>query len=331
MDADPTRPAEAGPAPRVLVVGTPRSGTSWVSQALAAARGAREVGEPDNEDNFPYAIRAKAGLGRFPVVPPGSPGPPAYAALWDGAFAGGRRVRGPGTALSRVLHRTARGHESVHAAAGWGGVRRAMLASSVALARPGGPAGGGPVVVKSVFVPLALRWVCDRWSPRLVLVLRGPLNTVSSWHRLGWDPPFAGHPVLGRPEVDRGVLAALLPGRDVPPAPPAEARVRRLTWELCVLVAALLDVRDEYGGAVVVRHEELCAGPERGFGELYGRLGLGWTERTAAYLRGSNTAGGGVYDTRRVAGDEPTRWRGRLSAAEAADVLATVAAFGVAW
>jgi hypothetical protein len=187
------------------------------------------------------------------------------------------------------------------------------------------------VVVKSVFVPLALRWVCERWSPRLVLVLRGPLNTVSSWHRLGWDPPLAGHPVLGWPEVDRAALAALLPGREVPPAPPPGDRVRRLAWELCVLVAVLLDAAAGYDAAVVVRHEELCTDPERRFRELYDRLGLGWTERAAAYLRGSNTAGAGVYDTRRVAGDEPSRWRGRLSAADADEVLAMVAAFGVDW
>jgi hypothetical protein len=49
---------------RLLVAGVPRSGTSWVGQALACAEGARSVGEPDNEDNFPYAIQAKAGLGR---------------------------------------------------------------------------------------------------------------------------------------------------------------------------------------------------------------------------------------------------------------------------
>src|SRR3954470_8181444 len=104
---------------RILVVGTPRSGTSWVGQALAAAQGAREVGEPDNEDNFPYAIKAKAGLGRFPVVPAGSRGPPASAALWEGAFAGGRRVRGPPTALSRSLHRAARTGGSVHGAGEW--------------------------------------------------------------------------------------------------------------------------------------------------------------------------------------------------------------------
>lgn len=314
----------------LLVVGIPRSGTSWVCQALAAARGAREVGEPDNEDNAPYAIKAKAELGRFPIVGADVEGPIAYRALWEGAFAGGRRVSGPRTALSRALHRLARSAGSVHGAQQWDPARRAALAASVALAEPCAPAPGTPVVVKSVFVPLSLRWVCRSWSPRLVIVLRGALNTVSSWHRLGWDPPFHSHPVLGWPDLDLEVLAAALPGHRLPPLPSPDQRLRRLTWELCVLVSALLDNSAE-GDAVMVRHEDLCLDPLARFQDLYAKLGLPWSAETARYLHGSNAAGRGPYDTRRVAGDEPQQWQSRLSPAAADEVNSVVDTFGIAW
>jgi hypothetical protein len=324
------RAAPAAPA-RILVVGLPRSGTTWVGRALGAAAGTRAVGEPDNEDNFAYALKAKRGLGRYPIVLPGERPPAAYEALWDGAFAGGRAVTGPVTALSDGLHALAKSRTSVHESAGWAAPRRAALATSVALSRPCRPAAARHVVVKSVFAPFALRWVCERWAPRVVLVTRSSLNTVASWLRLGWDPPLLDHPVLGWPAVDRDLLARLLPDRAIPPMPPTSDQVRRLAWELGVLDAALLDAVDRLPDAVVVRHADLCADPLPGFRRLYDELGLEWTDRSTAYLEESNTDGSGTYDTRRVAGNEAVRWRGDLSDDDAAAVTETVAAFGHSW
>jgi hypothetical protein len=314
-----------------LVVGLPRSGTTWVGRALATAADTRSVGEPDNEDNFAYALKAKRGLGRYPIVLPGEQPPEAYAALWDGAFAGGRLVTGPVTALSDALHALARSRTSVHGARDWPAHRRAALAASVALSRPCGAADARHVVVKSVFAPFALRWICERWSPRLVVVTRSALNTVASWRRLGWEPPLLGHPVLGWPDVDTGLLRAMLPGRSIPPMPPPSDEVRRLAWELGVLMSVLLDATARQPGAIVVRHEDVCVDPEAGFRKLYADLGLDWTAGSSAYLQESNTEGKGVYDTRRVAGDEAVRWRSRLSDADVAAVDDTVAAFGLTW
>ena len=50
------------------MVGPPRSGTTWIAQAIRHGAGCRYVHEPDNERYSPLALRLKAGLGRFPVT-----------------------------------------------------------------------------------------------------------------------------------------------------------------------------------------------------------------------------------------------------------------------
>jgi hypothetical protein len=60
----------------VLVVGVPRSGTTWTARVLGAALGTRLVMEPDNEKISAPAILPKRRLGRFPVLASGqSAGP----------------------------------------------------------------------------------------------------------------------------------------------------------------------------------------------------------------------------------------------------------------
>ena len=318
---------------RLLVAGVPRSGTSWVGQALACAVGARSVGEPDNEDNFPYAIQAKAGLGRLPVVAADGPAPAAYEALWEGAFAGGGNwpsLRGP---ASLGLHAAAKRRRSVHGSADWSPGQRAVLAAAVRLSHPGRPVDARHVVVKTVFAPFALEWICRRFEPRLVVVTRGALNTVASWQRLGWDPPLWRHPALADGGPDALAQRVLTPEAALraPAAPAADDRIRRLTWELCVLMSVVFDVHSSRPGSVLVRHEDMCVDPLEKFRGVYERLGLGWTSRTDTFLRASNRAGTGRYDTTRVASEEADRWRGRLDASQARQVEEVVGSFGLDW
>ena len=315
---------------RILLAGLPRSGTTWAERAMQKALRTATVTEPDNEDNFAYAIKAKASLGRYPILSPGDDPPAEYLRLWEGAFRGGRQSPSPPALAGTLLHRLAKQHTSVHTAEGWSPRRRRMLATGVALSRPGAPARADHVVVKTVFASLALRWLRERWHPRLVVISRGPLNTVASWQRLGWPRPFDGHPVLDGPQA-RDVLAELAPGYDLPPVPVATDQLGRLTWELCALTAVIRRSASEEPDAVLVRHEDLCVDPVGGFRQLFADLGLGWTPAVEGFLAASNREGSGTYDTTRVAAEEPSRWRTTLSDADAARVLDTTAEFGLAW
>ncbi|MBM3674640.1 MAG: hypothetical protein FJW88_06730, partial [Actinobacteria bacterium] len=73
--------------PRFLLVGVPRSGTSWTGTALGLTAGTRYVDEPDGFRDA-FAFRVMMRRGENPVLDPADPAPD-YEQLWSGAFAGG--------------------------------------------------------------------------------------------------------------------------------------------------------------------------------------------------------------------------------------------------
>lgn len=56
---------------RILLVGIPRSGTTWVGSALSAAPRTIFIDEPDDERRWPQAMYAKRHLSRYPMIAPG--------------------------------------------------------------------------------------------------------------------------------------------------------------------------------------------------------------------------------------------------------------------
>jgi hypothetical protein len=220
----------------------------------------------------------------------------------------------------------------VHGSVRWGRFRRAILDASVALSTPLRPAAAPRLIVKSVFSALALAWVCESWKPRLVIVSRSALNTVASWRYRGWPRPLLGHPLFAAGgDADRDVFRRLVPEATIPPAPPLDRRLERLTWELCALRTVMLDAQAHCAGAVVVSHEDVCTDPRSRLLNLFDELGLKWSNAVDAFLASSNTRGEGAFDTRRVATEEALRWQDRLDAAEVAGIQSVVDGFGFVW
>ena len=54
--------------PPILIVGLPRSGTTWVGEVLSSARNTYYVFEPDNEGLSPLAWLCKKDIHRFPYL-----------------------------------------------------------------------------------------------------------------------------------------------------------------------------------------------------------------------------------------------------------------------
>src|SRR5438309_11762976 len=61
----------AAPPRRVLIVGAPRSGTTWVGHALERAPGVIYVHEPDNDSLHPLAIFGVRHVGHVATLKPG--------------------------------------------------------------------------------------------------------------------------------------------------------------------------------------------------------------------------------------------------------------------
>lgn len=70
---------------RILIIGAPRSGTTWLGNALVATPGARLAHEPDNTAFNPLAAESAALYGGYPAPRVGE-ALPAYERLWDPVF-----------------------------------------------------------------------------------------------------------------------------------------------------------------------------------------------------------------------------------------------------
>lgn len=308
----------------VLVVGIPRSGTTWVARVVALGTHARYLEEPDNHFRFGFAFRAKSALGQreYPRLEPGEAPAAArnYARLWVNALE--KPCPGhPAGIRGRIADGlVARAGPAKVSAAVAGGVTGYGLDTARRLAVPLRPkAGEGPLIVKSVYAALSVEWIASRHDVEVVVTTRHPLNIVSSWHELGWlDEPFA-EPLS---TLDPAMLRSLSARFGAPP-PPGGSPVGRATWFVGVLGRALDDAVTRNPSWHRLVHEDLCRSPGEGFHRLAATLGLPWHAAGDRAIDDWNRPGEG-YETHRVAAELADAWESRLSPRDVEDATAVL-------
>jgi hypothetical protein len=297
----------------VLVVGVPRSGSSWVGRVLGSTPGSAYLNEPDNHEHSPFALRAKLGLpGRYYTELKGGDDAPAYSTLWTTAFAMGGsadshidRVR---RNVSSGLLRQATDAE-VRRSFVVGRYTSSGLRMAAALAVPERPPAGDRLVVKSVHAQLSLEWLAARFPIRIAIVLRDPLNVLSSWKQMGWLDQGAETPAELDPETARRLEARY------PVDSWGEGTVEQAAHLIGLLHSALVDAASRHADWVVLSHEALCTEPHERFKEAAESLGLRWDATVDALLDALDRPGQG-YETARVASHLADVWRTRLTSEE---------------
>jgi Sulfotransferase family len=308
---------------RVLVVGVPRSGTTWAATVLGQTGRAAYVEEPDNHFRFAFGYRAKRLLGQGEFPSPRDRGAAAYTELWDQAFT--TRAR-PQRAVERWADRAANrvlAAEDVGRISGAlrGGRPTLALRAAEALAVPRRPAGPAEhVVVKSVYAQLALEWIVERWPCSVVVVVRNPLAILSSWVQLRW----LTHPTWEPLDALDPHLHTARSG--LPPAPPS--RLARSAWLVGFLTHSLQSALAQHPEWHVVSHEALCARPVDRFRELADRVDLEWNAEAEATLVRLDRPGSG-HDVARVAADADQAWRSRLDATQVEEIEAVLRQFPI--
>lgn len=321
VDDETTVYGDASPrSQNVFVVGSARSGTTWVARTLGLTEGAVYLSEPDEAPEIPFATRARSGMGALPVVRLGEY-EDLYGRLWDVAFGSRRR-----SILNQVANRLyARVPEEdkvrvLTPDAPRGSLR---LRLGLRLAQPSYTRfDARHRIVRSVQVPLALEWVVHRTRPRVVLVRRHPLDVIASRAELGFLDSSLRY-------VDEDAVAARVERWRCMRRPLGTDSFANLAW----LVGFEMSVFDEVAAAhpefITVDHEQLCVDPEPQLRRLVADLGLEWTDRCADYLRTSNAAGAG-FETKRVTSAQSGKWQTRLSEEQVTVARNLLAAFPIA-
>jgi Sulfotransferase family len=269
----------------VMVIGPPRSGTSWVAKALSFAPGFTYYREPDNYDRVEEAEKRFAW--QYLAADQEDP---AYGRFMTRACAGQIATaftmrEDPGPLLAPF-----RGP----------GRRLGERFPALFLRRR-------HVLLKLVFANLKLEWLAARFpDARQCCLLRHPCGLFESWRRLGWEPQPA------RLLADQRLVSDHL-------HPFADLIASASTfWERAgAFWAAKMYLLHHQTSAEspreIVAYEWLCDDPETRVRDLYARLGLKWRRRAARFLERANHEGGNwAYALTRSARKQIDGWKTRL-------------------
>jgi hypothetical protein len=280
---------------RILIVGVPRSGTTWTLWVLGTARHTAIVSEPDNAARSARADAVRVQRGAFAALT-SEERADDYARIFDLAFA----ADWPSFKWLDRAHRRL----------GWPprlGLEAVARVASIAR-------GERNVVVKSVYAVATAEWLATRYAPRVVVVDRNPLNIVSSWLDVGIPPDEVELSPWVRPFAD--ALGLPPPRTDAP-------LLDRIAWAVGILRTRQMLMVRANPAWLVVTHEELCVSAHLRFRRLFDDLALDWSAATDRFLKSSDRPGSG-YTTNRLRRDLSRAWATRMSqpsAERVADIL----------
>jgi len=309
---------------RVLILGVPRSGTTWSGRALGATEGTAYVNEPDGFVD-PYAFRIMLAHGEHPAIAAGDPAPD-YERLWRGALDGGRPADTLRDRAARFLYARTPVDGRRAARATHDLPPRLRAVRSLATPLVADPA-ARHVVVKTVLACLSAEWLVQHAADaRVLYVERHPYNVLSSWRDLGF--------VRNGREYQRVAAWAEARWGVTRPADDA-AHLALQAFFFGVLTAALRETAADHPEWIRTTHEHLCVDSAARFEALATSLGLEWGARAAAFVTESDltdtdeaaTATDRPFRTRRATAEQPDKWRERLSDEERGVIDATLAPF----
>jgi hypothetical protein len=239
----------------LLVTGMPRTATSWVGKMLAASGRLVYVNEPLNPRHppgrSPGVLRAEVEHA-FQYISEDN------ERDWLPAFRDTVRLRFHPLAELRRNHRP---DDLLRAARNTAGFALGRLRGRRAL-------------LDDPYAVFAAPWLHRRVGCRVVVTVRDPVATVSSWQRLGWRPRL--EELLAQPALVRDRLAGFREELEAASAadhrPDGVVEQASLLWR--VIYGTVAAYRREILGLEVVRHEDLSVDPVPAFAALYDRLGL---------------------------------------------------------
>ncbi len=306
---------------RILLLGLPRSGTTWVCGLMGTAKCARVVHEPDNEKEHPLALNHKRGLHRFPCFSDSEAVSSEYFRIFDVAFNRREWRALSWRARQRLAHSKSWLESAIGERAGFVYVDDSMNRVSVSeqrapdsiarllgrLAWIGSRPAGETRIVKSVHGILAADEIASRWPMKVVHVLRNPFSLFASYRRLKMPDGF-------RNLFAEDSVKSLVERLGVTPAKGGCVE-EGMIEQIMLLTKVSLEQIKRHPDWYAVSHDRLCLSPGSEFRRLFEAASLEWTSESDERLQSSNRPGSG-FSTDRVTADQPFVWRKELGRKE---------------
>jgi hypothetical protein len=285
----------------IFLFSSPRSGSTWIAKAFDSHPDTLYLHEPDIVDRgnelLPHWFEGDAGEYQ------------ERAKTYLARLMANRSLRTLGTRpfFSKAYRpEFARGIRTGLIYAGKGLEKAGLSSVSERMAIPDLARSGGPaprIVIKSVSAlgrAEALTRSGQALSP--ILLLRHPCAYVQSYLRGNRMGVMREPPRLGRLLRTRSARRLQAEAGD------SEDFTTRLAWEW-LLANSEAQAAITQAGGIVIRYEDITAGPEKELRPLFARLGLDWSEQTTQFLKTSAAGDGSYYSLARDPMAAANKWK----------------------
>ncbi|NJK36292.1 MAG: sulfotransferase [Oscillatoriales cyanobacterium RM2_1_1] len=271
----------------IYLTGLPRSGTTWVAAILGAASGIKYIHEPFNSDIHPELAPY-----RNQFLQAGDLAP-EFAPYCRAAFSGLPKTPLAPERMSRIYRQF--------------------------------PWWPGRLLIKDVHTFLALDWISQRFTPKIVITIRHPCAIAESWARLGWQTQKAFSRLLDQPELTRTYLAPFEPVLET--AETFWQTMGALWGATYFVISQQLNHHPEW---ILVQHEAFCRDSISSYQQLFEQLNLNWSPPVEKLLMASTQSQSHhPYSTQRIAAQEAKKWQERLTLEQIQQVWEFAEPFGL--
>jgi hypothetical protein len=266
----------------IYIVGLPRSGTTWLASILNTAWGVKYFYEPFNQQHVP---EAKPHWMKYLTA---SDTDPAFAQFCRYIFTG--QLKNP-----YVFRALSNPYKMFDGKLSW---------------LP------GRIMVKDVHSCMSLEWIDQHIAPKIVIIVRHPCSTVSSWIRTFNTKKNRRLDLLDKLLNQNKLMRDHLE--------PFENHLKQSEgllqdsaafWGAAYYV--ILRQKHLHPNWIFVQHEELCRNPRLEYQKLFDQLDLRWTKATDRLLDSSTSENSGkAYVPKRISSEEPDKWKKELESSQ---------------
>lgn len=296
----------------ILIVGPPRSGTTWVANILSVPGNVKYIHEPDNEKITALAHLWKNNLRRFPYVRVGEDHK-QYLKLFADSFKGD--LISSKSPINKILYsilktnkekveeglsKTERNLPEISS------LQKASIKSIIGINKLL-PLPNKRVLVKSVHSCFSIPYLMHHFDFDPLIVLRHPASVVSSSIKL--NMPDANRKIINNKSLFEDFLK------------PFEPKIKKLNsrFELMGLQIGIfhyvLNTYIKKFNLNYVLHESLCIETEKKFKNLYKMLNLDWDDTVVKKINALNKEGN-AYQVKRISADTINAWKQHLTKEE---------------